>query len=813
MGKEALFHNLSVGNIKRIKHHQNVKSYEIFLKLLFSLFCFFIGRALIFNEIAPFGLALSSVIYMRRRDGIIYVLAVGAGVLSLGMDIESLRYPIAMLIMLFYGKSGIAKHIRESDLLIALSVFIILIIVNLGYSFLHGMLTYHIIVGLLESVLAFVATYTFACVVGLASDLKKRSLLTDEETICTGIFLALVIAGMWGGEILGISLRKWASVLLTMSAAYIGGGGIGASVGMLVGLTLSLITQEHYGIIANLGICVLVAGTFKSMGKFGSATAFAAVNVLMTFYINRSTAVIIPSLEVFLSGGILMFIPSGIVDHMRKLLGTKLHNLNEQKDYASRMKELTRARLNEVSQLFSELGKALSDNSKLKNKTDSKDLNRIVEMIKRQVCDVCPIYRSCWQRGSEQTYANMIELIKLSERNGKLRKESIPGEIMRSCLKIENITELFNQLHGAYRLNHLWMRKTEEHHNLARDQFVCISDTIKTLAVELDFDIIHNKNLERALISELDRNGIRVKDCIVIESTTENHEVNIIKDNCKLQNGCYKSIEKIVSKILDKHMIARESGYRNKKEDCILRLVEANKYQILTGVSKRSKYPDEACGDSCTSMPVKDGKYMLALSDGMGTGVKAANESSAVIGLLETLLEAGFKVDVSMRTVNSIMMLRSESDLFATADVCVVNLLSGSAIIVKTGAVSSFIKHKDHVKVIKAPNLPIGVLNELNIEEIQIGLADDDIFVMVSDGVLAPEDKTGDPDEWFANILARFDTRNPQELAELLIEEAIRQSNGILSDDMTVMVSRVWTPYRGKTDSRNKRKNAEFEDH
>jgi len=72
------------------------------------------------------------------------------------------------------------------------------------------------------------------------------------------------------------------------------------------------------------------------------------------------------------------------------------------------------------------------------------------------------------------------------------------------------------------------------------------------------------------------------------------------------------------------------------------------------------------------------------------------------------------------------------------------------------------------------------------------------MIVMVSDGVLESEEIEGEPDEWLANILAGLDSKNPQELAEYLMREAVKSSNGILKDDMTVIVSRVWMPFSGR---------------
>lgn len=798
MGKEAYSHNLYTGKMHRTKIAQNTRQDEIVLEALFALFCFMMGRALIFEELAPFGLALAASLYLRRRRGIIYFLAAGAGLLSLGAAIPSFRYFGAFAILILYGRTGIAKRFKDSSIHIAIVVLLSLAAVNLGYSFMRGVTAYLVIIGFFESVTAFVATYIFGQAAGLALNSNNRRILSDEETICSGVFLVMLIAGLWNGELYGISLQRLASVLLTIAAAYAGGAGAGASIGMMSGLMLSIVNISSPELVASLGVCGLVAGTFKNLGKAGVSTAFAITNVLFTYYLNRSTMAVIPAQEVIAAIAILVLFPRVYLDNIRRLIDYRTLHFNEQRGYVRRMKDIIKNRLNEFSRIFSELGGVFLESPDSDARNEDNDLFRLVSMIVNQACDSCPLHRSCWQRDSERKYANLFELLKIAESAGTLKREQIPAEIARNCFKIELMTETINQVYDSYRANRLWRRKIEEYHKLVKEQFTGVSNAVSALADDIDIDLLMNRDTENALLSELDKNGLNVSDALVVGGFRARREVNIILKSCGEELKCVRQIEKIVSAVLDKPMMAIDPGCSLKKDPCVLRLIESNKYHILTGIAKRSKYPNEVSGDSYTAIPIKNGQYMVALSDGMGSGIKAANESNAVIGLLENLLEAGFEMGVSMRTINSVLMLRKESDSFATADLCLVDLIAGSATIVKTGAVSSFIKSKDHIKVIKSTNLPIGVLDNLHVEETRLTLEDEDMIVMVSDGVLDSEDIKGEPDEWLADILAGIDSKNPQELAERIMREATKSSNGILKDDMTVIASRVWKPFYGR---------------
>ena len=77
----------------------------------------------------------------------------------------------------------------------------------------------------------------------------------------------------------------------------------------------------------------------------------------------------------------------------------------------------------------------------------------------------------------------------------------------------------------------------------------------------------------------------------------------------------------------------------------------------------------------------------------MGSGSAACKESEMVLDLVERFLEAGFSVETAIRMMNSAMVMKGESDLYSTVDLCMVNLYDGAADFYKIGAAGSFIRH------------------------------------------------------------------------------------------------------------------------
>lgn len=153
-----------------------------------------------------------------------------------------------------------------------------------------------------------------------------------------------------------------------------------------------------------------------------------------------------------------------------------------------------------------------------------------------------------------------------------------------------------------------------------------------------------------------------------------------------------------------------------KKDECIIKLVEEEKFKILTGVAKEKKNSAVISGDSYSFMKLKDEQFLLALSDGMGSGSRASEESCAAIELLEDFMETGFDKDIAIKMINSVLLLKSNEESFSTLDMAIIDLYSGIAEFIKIGAVSSFLKRDDEVEIIGSSSLPVGILNHVDID-------------------------------------------------------------------------------------------------
>lgn len=209
-----------------------------------------------------------------------------------------------------------------------------------------------------------------------------------------------------------------------------------------------------------------------------------------------------------------------------------------------------------------------------------------------------------------------------------------------------------------------------------------------------------------------------------------------------------------------------------------------------------AKDGEQCNGDSYSFGKLQSGSYMTIISDGMGSGPQAVQESSAVVELIERFAQSGFSKITAINTINSIMSIKfSQDEKFSTVDLSNIDLYEGKIDFMKVGAVASFIKRGTEVYTIKSKTLPIGVLDKVDIDIETRDLKNGDIIVMVSDGVLDYESSSAGKVEWVVEFLKNTTLNNPKEISEELIENAKKLSKGKVKDDMTAIVQKVYSLY------------------
>lgn len=178
------------------------------------------------------------------------------------------------------------------------------------------------------------------------------------------------------------------------------------------------------------------------------------------------------------------------------------------------------------------------------------------------------------------------------------------------------------------------------------------------------------------------------------------------------------------------------------------------------------------------------GRLLLALSDGMGSGEAAGEESRSALRLLSDLTDVGFGLDDAAELVNDTLSRRGSGDMYATLDVILIDMADGTAGIKKHGAPPGYVLRGGKLYTLQAEGLPVGIVEKAPGSSRKVRLKPGDTVIMMTDGV-ADALASDAEDAIRANILGYGD---PEIAAQLLLDEAAKRGR---SDDMTVLVARL----------------------
>ena len=226
--------------------------------------------------------------------------------------------------------------------------------------------------------------------------------------------------------------------------------------------------------------------------------------------------------------------------------------------------------------------------------------------------------------------------------------------------------------------------------------------------------------------------------------------------------------------------------------------LEEPAYYLLTGVAKAVKETEKISGDNYSFYETDNGKMVVILSDGMGSGEKACSDSERVIEMMERLLEAGFRKESAMQMINGALTATGKEDNMSTLDICEMNLYTGECEFIKVGAACTYIKRGRLVDRLSTQNFPLGVFGQLESEVLYRTLQSGDYVIMLSDGVLDALSQ-GIGEEILPEVIGKMEYSNPNEIANQILAYCLKQSNGQIRDDMTILVTGIWE----QTDDRN----------
>ena len=769
-----------------------------------NILAFLLGRASIMGEIAPFGLAFFAAVAIftaNKENGRTAAIGLCAllGVLSAGKYWEAIVYALSMTSYWHFADKLFrpGRTIHTITFLFLGSIFLSSMAVFLWRdSSLYGFL-----IVMVNTIFCLTLIYAFQYGMPLALGKDKLEENISEQTVCIVFMLAIGVAGLSGLSLVGYSLGNIAGSLFVITLALVGGAGLGAAAGVAIGFSSGLNGIDAASSVAMYALAGLLGGILRDLGKPAVILGFLLGKIVFLLYIAQTNILashITPAIAEPAMASLLFFLLpiNNLLDFGKERLFSKVQAAPAENglQLAATVEKLDY--IAEVLEGFGETVRTASSNEHFEynNKIKDSQLNEMLAIVGNKVCDHCRHRNDCWDKEFYPIYQSMLEMLALAEER-ELTEKKVPLPIKSYCTNKSALVDIINQVVENNRIHWYWKKKLVDCRLSSAEQLKATAGILVNLAFEINREPRNDIEAAERLKKQSEELGCPLNS-VKVAGNGDMVSVNVQKTVCDNTKECVNTILPLTANILKETMTLRhECGIKSKNVPCRIVMSLAEKYSIEFGAAYAAKgdnnsITNEVCGDSFAHVKLGQGKEALILSDGMGSGAVAANESNAAIMFLRKLLLAGFDIGIAVKTVNSMMLLRSSPDSFATMDMVVIDSYTCLAEFLKVGAASSFIKRVREVSTIDCSSLPAGIIEHIEIEPIKKTLAPGDMVVMVSDGILE-RTNAHNKESWIVNYLRRLDSDNPQDIATSILRQAKTMNGNSVTDDMTVVVSKI----------------------
>jgi len=772
--------------------------------LMIAVLGVLLGRAVILDTLAPFAVAWFAVIWFMRRDAaFIAALALVAG--SLLADAPNAWTTAAELAVFFLLARGMEAYERAEISYAPLLVFISALLVQLfGVVIDKALDGYQLLMVGVEAGLAFVLTLVFIQAVPVLMLTKKPALLRSEEIICLMILLASIMTGAAGWTVYGLEVTHILSRCVLLLFALAGGALLGASVGVIAGLILSL---ADFGAVLQMSLLAfagLLAGLLREGGKPAAAFGMLLGSAILSLYIGGAEGALNSTLESAAAAVLFLMTPRALLKTIARYVPGTAEHARSQHEYARRVRDVTAQRVTQFSEVFRQLADSFAETADVEPfGRRQQDQVHFINAAAEAVCATCYRQRQCWEGKFQQTYRLMKEMMETSRRKEPQLGEELPEPWTKQCVKPHQVLAVLRQQVELAEHDRLWRKRIRDSRRLVADQLRGVSRIMQDLAREIRREGQEMHLQEEQIREAVEGLGLSIRGVEIISLEEGNVEIEIAHTFPRGFDECRKMIAPLLTDILGEPIsVVSERPPERAGEPTIATFASAKAYEVETGVAGTAKGGGLLSGDSYSMTELANGKFAVALSDGMGGGERARLESRSALDMLHQLLQSGMDEKLAIQSVNSVLLLRSADEMFATVDVALIDRYTAKTTFLKVGSTPSYIKRGSDVIPITAGNLPIGILHEIDVDLVRVQLYPGDTLIMMTDGVYDAPGHAVNKEIWMKRIIQELKSEDPQQMAEELLDTVLRSSPDEIRDDMTVVVARVrkfqpeWATFR-----------------
>lgn len=599
---------------------------------------------------------------------------------------------------------------------------------------------------------------------------QGRAAYSEPEQIGVCTLAAAAVAAAAAVTLFHINLGIVLScVLILLCAAAFGAAG--ASVcGILCAGALCAASSDLFSFAVMLALAAFFAGAFHGAGRFAQMLVLLCCGVFTLFLFGAPIGFSYYIIAMFLGSAVYVVLPQRFARTLFVPFLT-IHAAPEDHSLADRihlLSETVRSIRGELSQVTDKF-----------NQIDYNNISSVYDSAASSVCKSCDHCLSCWDTRYNEIMDAFGPLDKVLRQNGMVTAEALPRYFKESCRKTDALCRAINTRYRAFLSRESNQRQIRESQQLMFDNLYTIGDTLSALEETLRAP----EEEETAMRAAAERAFRKLDEPFTSMDAKRTSGGSLHLTVCTNAEPAHAAGELCVAVSEETGVLFSSAAIFSSGTCCRILFAQDAVYQTENGVQQIARSGNHVCGDSVSTFSDAFGNHCFLLSDGMGSGGRAAIDSLMTCSMLKRLLCAGFGTSAAFRLINGALSVKSADESLSTVDLLQIDPATGQAAFLKAGAAVSLLCRDGRVREIGKESLPLGILQNTERAQETLQLADGDVILMMSDGACAAGM------EPLRSALAAHAHRSAREIA-FAVCSAIRPQDE-KSDDLSVVAIKI----------------------
>jgi len=401
--------------------------------------------------------------------------------------------------------------------------------------------------------------------------------------------------------------------------------------------------------------------------------------------------------------------------------------------------------------------------------------------ICEESCYSCPKRSICWERDTSTTRDNIERLSLASYYTRAVSRNDVDEKFLHRCPNIDTIVDRINES-----LEKNEKAPSNEKVEMCGKNYESISRILDEEAKYAEEEASEDTLLSEKLKRMADSIGFICDDIRAYGLSKK----KIIATGVSVESS--KCGAELLIRELSRVLMAKiePPKFEGASPNAVMITRTVSALDVETSIHSDKTDNEEQNGDTVSAFYSSSDKFYMLICDGMGTGKVASSTSKVCAELLKSLLTSHSCKENAVEVANNFIR-NKQTECSSSVDILEIDLVSGKAGLIKSGAAPTFVKRDGKVFRLFSKTAPIGIMKDPDSETLDFNLKEGDIVLMVSDGICQGEDDSG----WLADMLSAASDEELSSLPRRVAERSKERTRK--KDDRTVAICAVTSALKG----------------